>query len=179
MMAAQERTMGRRAPFALIVCVFATSVFAQGLGDAARKETQRRSRAKGSGKVYTGDDLRHDGSSTAPEPPPAVAETEATSSSRSEGASQNGQDERRWRSRADSLRGSVSRLEREVDEADRVATRLAYDGPMDGGGYVNTEHTRWVARVQKAREALASARKALEDFEEEARRAGIPPGWLR
>jgi hypothetical protein len=172
--------MRRRASFALILCVLGGSALAQGLGDAARKETERRSRAKGSGKVYTGDDLRHGAPSVTPEPPPAGREAEAAPPPPSGGrASQNGQDERRWRSRAEGLRANVSRLEREVDEADRAATRSAYDGPMDRYGYVNTEHTRWVARAQQAREALAGARKAVEDFEEEARRAGIPPGWLR
>jgi hypothetical protein len=27
--------------------------------------------------------------------------------------------------------------------------------------------------------AVAEGRKAIADFEEEARRAGVPPGWLR
>ena len=33
--------------------------------------------------------------------------------------------------------------------------------------------------LDDAKAALVAARKALEDFEEEARKAGVPAGWLR
>ncbi len=33
--------------------------------------------------------------------------------------------------------------------------------------------------TRRARAELAAAEKALEDLHDEARRAGVPPGWLR
>ena len=35
------------------------------------------------------------------------------------------------------------------------------------------------ARLARARSGLEQAKQGLEHFEEEARRAGIPPGWVR
>jgi hypothetical protein len=35
------------------------------------------------------------------------------------------------------------------------------------------------AKVAAARRALEAAERALENLEEAARRAGVPPGWLR
>jgi hypothetical protein len=112
--------------------------------------------------------------------PPGLPGTGEVSPSASAGTSApGGQTEYRWRNRAKSLRENISRLEREVDLADREATGFAYDGPTDRNGRPSTRHPRAVARAQGARRALANAHKALEDFEEEARRAGVPPGWLR
>ena len=182
--------MSRCVLAALVLCAFAGPAAAQGLGDAARKESERRSRARGSSKdagragakVYTADDLRHGGATAASQPSPAATprsgdDTSTWTTLQDPPPADAG--ESGWRNRAATLRQNVTRLEREVEEADRAATRAAYDGPMDRYGYVNTEHARWVARAEQARAALARARKALEDFEEEARRAGVPPGWLR
>ena len=36
-----------------------------------------------------------------------------------------------------------------------------------------------IAEHDAAREALEEAKRALADFNEKARRAGVPPGWLR
>jgi hypothetical protein len=36
-----------------------------------------------------------------------------------------------------------------------------------------------MAELDAAREAVAEAERVLAEFNEEARRAGVPPGWLR
>jgi hypothetical protein len=38
---------------------------------------------------------------------------------------------------------------------------------------------RLTRELETAKAAAAAARQAVTDFEEEARRAGVPPGWLR
>jgi hypothetical protein len=77
------------------------------------------------------------------------------------------------------VRYNVATLEKEADEADRAATWSAVDGPVDCVGRVNTRHGWDMEQLQQVKQELAAARKALDDFEEEARRAGVPPGWLR
>ncbi len=36
-----------------------------------------------------------------------------------------------------------------------------------------------IAELNKLKEAIAKGKTAIADLEEEARRAGVPPGWLR
>jgi hypothetical protein len=38
---------------------------------------------------------------------------------------------------------------------------------------------REVVRCDELRDELDAARQALDDFEDLARRLGVPPGWLR
>ena len=39
--------------------------------------------------------------------------------------------------------------------------------------------TRQLAELAKLKEQIQKDKKALADLDEEARRAGVPPGWLR
>jgi hypothetical protein len=172
---------------ALVLGAIAGPVAAQSLGQAARKEAERRSGARGPAKSYTGEDLKGGAPATAPAevpaPPPAVRdsapsepqETRAVPDASAERARQAA----RWRGRAEGLRHQIRVLEQEADEADRAANMSALGGPISCSGVVNTEHERNLGEVAKARRTLAQARKALDDLEEEARRAGVPPGWLR
>jgi hypothetical protein len=190
MMAFGDPDMSRPVLSALILCAFAGTAAAQGLGDAARKEGERRSRGKGPAKTYTGDDLAGGTSTTgrAAQPVATAAAAGTAAPARPEreqprpipdDSAARAREEVRWRRNVQGLRQSVSTLERQAEEADRAATMSAYGGPMNCAGFVNTRHERNLAEVQEARQALADARKALDDFEEEARRAGVPPGWLR
>ena len=181
--------MSRCVLSALVLCAFAGPAAAQGLGDAARKESERRSRANRSAKVYTGDDLRDGAPATTPvaeaaatEPPVVAAPARPPREEARpipDSSSARAREEARWRGGVAGLRYNVTLLEREAEEADQAANGSAYGGPINCAGFVNTRHARNLAQVQQARQDMANARKALEDFEEEARRAGLPPGWLR
>jgi hypothetical protein len=175
--------MSRQALCALVLSVFTGSAAAQGLGDAARKESERRSRAKGTTKVYTGDDLRQGAPETPVEPEAPAAEralppqTEGASPAPSD--ARGGQSESQWRTRARGYRADIARWERNIEEADQEATRLAYDGPVTDDGGPNTAYRSAAARAKRGRQALANAREAYANFEEEARRAAVPAGWIR
>ena len=41
------------------------------------------------------------------------------------------------------------------------------------------EHQRAVAELDRVKNEIADQTKAIADIEEEARRANVPPGWLR
>lgn len=56
------------------------------------------------------------------------------------------------------------------DDVDGYVTRSAGDGRLR---YVE------VRRCDEERAALEAARDEIERFEDDARRAGVPPGWLR
>jgi len=114
------------------------------------------------------------GAALPPLAPAARAEAEA-------GEGIGGHDEAWWRDRHEALVAEVEQLAERVAACEEREAPRAYDG-IDGyvvrsrrGGH------RWVAikRCDDERADLAAARRALERFEERARRAGVPPGWLR
>jgi hypothetical protein len=76
-------------------------------------------------------------------------------------------DEAYWRGRMKDAREKVARLKKEVDELDRI-TRQNLGAT-----------SKRAAELAKAREELAAAERAIPEIEEEARRAGALPGWLR
>ena len=44
---------------------------------------------------------------------------------------------------------------------------------------MEAERAKGLQELETAKAELAKARQDLEDLEEEARRSGVPPGWLR
>jgi hypothetical protein len=146
-------------------------VFAQSLGEAARRERERRAKdAKPSAPVYGDAELEaRRGSGPRPpspspsptdpaSPPPKPAEDEAAVRKRKESE---------WRQRFADARGRVARME-EAAWHEVVETVFVSGIPVQ-------------QRVRKFEEtdALRSARMALADLEEEYRRTGLPPGWAR
>lgn len=92
-----------------------------------------------------------------------------------------GHDEGWWRERHEALVAELEHLEARVDECEKSEAPRAYDGV---GGYAirgRDGRVRWVRikRCDEERAALTATRGDLERFEERARRAGVPPGWLR
>ncbi len=117
------------------------------------------------------------------------------------GAAQN---EAQWRSRAQQLRSAVTTAEANLKKAEAEAVaagplplgdyevkcrKVRYrmpDGslsaPVDPCAHTGAAYNRSVGaktRVEAAQQALDKARQALANLEEEARRAGAQPGWIR
>ena len=44
---------------------------------------------------------------------------------------------------------------------------------------IEQDRNRALAELARLQKSIVDDRKAIADFEEEARRAGVPPGWLR
>ena len=114
-----------------------------------------------------------------------------------------------WRARAASARASVATAERDLARAERAASAIGpalgpAAAPCQAGAIprygesleefrrraANTvtcdvdqlrllEAQKASERVEAARQALAKAQQALVNLEEEARRAGALPGWIR
>jgi hypothetical protein len=76
----------------------------------------------------------------------------------------------RYRSLLDSVSEAASRYQaaKAIYTKNRQINRKRGDARFD----INTE-------LSEAQIELADARAALEDFPDEAHRAGVPPGWLR
>jgi hypothetical protein len=166
------------------------AVAAQGLGDASKKEKARREQTKApKTQTYTQDDLAtrpleandpapREGESAPPAVTPAPVVPDADESSRAE-ESRRREDEYLWRGR---VREATAR----VDKARRAHETLAGLTLVPGYEYQDANGRTVIGSVAElqgmtaqAKAELDAAEKDLADLLEEARRAGVPPGWLR
>lgn len=89
-----------------------------------------------------------------------------------------GHTENEWRSRAQTLEHRVQDLEKQIEELEE--STQAYGGwgtHRDSRGFVTSVGVR--DRRPELEQALERAESELDALEEEARQAGVPPGWLR
>ena len=167
---------------------------AQSLADVARAEEARRKAMKGSGKVYTNDDLRG-GREQAPTPTPPAAETAkpATPASASTAKpdtekprpddAEPPKDEKYRRGRMMALRQAI---ERNTLHAEALQSRVnalntefaAMDDPFKRAS-IEQNRRATLTEMERVKQETAKLNKDIVALEEEARRASIPPGWLR
>jgi hypothetical protein len=172
----------------------------QSLGEVARREAERRKAVAGSVKVYTNDNVR-------PAPAPAPESTPAPSTPAPEAAP--GQparpggaqaaaepagegtraakdpkdDPEYWRKRMTDLR---SQRDRNAFMMEAVQSRInalwadftARDDPAQRA-VIASDRQRALAELERMKKDQESFDKQITDLEEEARRANIPPGWIR
>lgn len=175
--------------------LLAPPLFAQSLGEAAQKERERRAALKKQpGKVVTDEDLKKTtGETSTPteaSPSPTQAQTSRRPMTAAQEAGKSGGafsgDERAWRDRAGDLREGIAGAERALKDAEARAEALRLDMDPNRGALdpnrmqrLQADQTAAAAQIEKAKKELAAAKQGLADLEEEARRASVPPGWLR
>lgn len=163
---------------------------AQSLGDVAKKEQQRRKVAKTSGKVYTNKDLGPGGTkpTSAPLPPasttagPGGAETPPPAAENAEE-----QDPRKteeyWRERMDTAKAAIQRnelfLEALQSRVNALRTEFVNRDDPAQRAVIGSDRQKALAEMERVRQEIDTLKKAIADLEEEARQAGVPPGWLR
>jgi len=182
--------------------VVTTASSAQSLADVARKEEARRKAQPPATKVYTNKDLGDAPPATAPPAPTSPAGS--TSSSSAEAATKDDKG-----AKGDAAKGEAPKGEAKGDAskqaywADRMKTAretLDHDSTFVDAlqSRVNALTTDFVNRDDPAQRATIEAdrqkaiselarmkqkvvedRKAISDIEEDARRAGVPAGWVR
>ena len=92
-----------------------------------------------------------------------------------------GRSQNEWRGEMMALERAVERAEAALAACEEREAPAAYDG-IDA---VITQDRRGrlrgveLTRCDEQRLDQSESRAALEDFEESARRSGVPPGWLR
>jgi len=177
-----------KSAFLLLALLAPVAASAQGLGDTAARERQKREEKKTSApaKVFTNRDL--------PESPSPPAGTPK------EGAEAAGQAKAEAEGPMPATGGTepaadVDPLDREREERQRLEAewrvrfanareQLAVAEANSWQEVVRTEFYNGVAVPMKVKEQietseLKEARRALADLEEEFRRTGLPPGWAR
>jgi hypothetical protein len=180
---------------ALLTMMWVSAADAQSLGDVARKEEARRKSAPKAGKVDTNESLRGandagTASSSVPAPSPAPSTGTSAAQGSASGSDKSStekpdprKDEAYWRGRISQARESLERA-RTFQEAlqSRInalsADFTARDDPAQRA-VVATNRQKAIAELERVTKEIADFEKAIRDIEEEARKAGVPPGWLR
>ena len=160
---------------------------AQSLGDLAKQEEARRKAVKAPGKVLTNDTIR---SIPVPSPGsvPASVSTPGKESDASADKKPKPEDdpkakEAAWRKRMQTARDALQRAEVFAEALQSringlTADFTARDDPAQRAAVAN-ERQKALAELDRVKNEIVQQTKAIADIQEEARKASVPPGWLR
>ena len=159
------------------------------LAEVAKKEADRRKKQPAAGKVYTNKDLppsaqkppqSGEAAPAQPVDPVAAATEQKPADPKPEGEAK---DEGWWKNRITQAREELRRnevfaaaLQSRINALTRDYTNRDSPGQRRVIAEQRTEAVNELSRVTQDTER---ARKQIADIEEEARQAGVPPGWLR
>jgi hypothetical protein len=108
-----------------------------------------------------------------PPPAPAADEPAPEAAPEEPGPVYGGRDEATWRAESKRLRDAVERLESEAEACSAGEFRWS----AGAGGRAEGEAS--ADACGRVRSELAMNRRWLDALEDDAHRAGVPPGWLR
>jgi len=162
---------------------------AQSLGDIATQEEARREKVKTPSKVYTNKDLGTPPVVTVDAARPSDAAAAAKPATPAPPAADDKKDagpvkdQKYWSERKKAL---DAKLERDKVLADAMQSRIngltadyaARDDPAQRA-QIERDRQRAVAELDGLQKTIKDDQKALTDLDEEARKASVPPGWLR
>jgi hypothetical protein len=164
------------------------------LADVARKEAERRKGIKDTQKVITNKDLPESARRPRQEPADAAAtaaggETgdakpaEQKDTKASGGGNTSQKDEAYWRNRItqaqDNLRRNESFLSALQSQVNGLTTDFVNRDDPYQRAKIGEERQRALAEMERVKADIELAKKQIADTEEDARKAGVPPGWLR
>ncbi len=180
---------------AAVLCAVPGASFAQSLADVARKSAVTRSQPK-TGKVYTNENLKTDitpstpvaapspdgATTTAPADGSATADA-APSDPVSDARGDRSKDEAAWRAR---ITGARENLDRSTAFASALRTQISAltadfvnrDDPAQRA-QIEQQRLKAVAELERTERDIVDNTKAIAAIEDEARKAGVPAGWLR
>jgi hypothetical protein len=178
---------------------------AQSLADVARKEEERRKAKPEKAKVYTNKDLN----AVPPPSTPAAdtkdtkdaKDPKDTKDSKDAKDPKDAKDVKDPKAAADAngkepakdkayWSGRLKKLQDQLDQnqtlVDAMQTRINAlstdfvnrDDPAQRS-VIERDRQRALSELARLKQAVVDGKKAIGDLEEEARRAGVPPGWLR
>lgn len=179
---------------------------AQSLADIARQEEERRKSITVSGKVYTNESLRAEPPPSAPPAaapapaatpappatpaapgaaPPAGAQAPQTPGQppAAQPAAPAAQGEAEWRKRIASAREAMTRSQTFAEALQSRINALSTDfvnrdDPIQRD-QIAADRQKAVAELDRVQREIQDQQKAIAAIQEEARRAGVPAGWVR
>jgi hypothetical protein len=166
----------------------------QSLADVAKKEADRRKSVPEPAKVYTNKDLSPVPAGSPPPPPAADASAKTADADKDKKADDKAEtaektakppvkDQAYWSGR---LKALQDKLARDKDYADAMQTRINAlttdfvnrDDPAQRS-VIEQNRQKSIDELARLKKSVQDTQKAIDDLLEEARRAGVPPGWLR
>ena len=174
---------------AVLACAGVRPARAQSLADVAKQEEERQKKVKQPAKVYTNKDLGAPPSVTATppvdpaKPPDAATKPDEKAAADDKKDAGPAKDQKYWSERKKTL---DAKLERDKVLADAMQSRIngltadfaARSDPAQRA-QIERDRQRAVAELDGLTKSIKDDQKALADFDEEARKASVPPGWLR
>jgi hypothetical protein len=179
----------------VLLAAWASPAAGQSLAAVARKEEARRKQLKQTSRVISNKDLRP--GDTTPRPlaqPPAPAPAPAADAAAPgapgapgdkpvDEAAQREQDEQAWRQKMADARLALERSQMYADALQSKINALwadftARDDPAQRA-QIELERKRALAEQERVKGDIETQKKAIEALEDEARKAGVPPGWIR
>jgi hypothetical protein len=203
LMHSYDRRMMARAAVAIVVMMASAGwVQAQSLAEVARAEAERRKTVSAPGKVYTNNDLRPDFTrppSAAPAAAPATGgdlhptsgdAAAAPAASAGQGAAPAAaegagpvRDQAYWSARVTDARAKVERSKAFAqalqNRIDMLWTDFVNRGDPVQQRAIEQDRNKALTELEAVKREIETNTKAVADIEEEARRAGVPAGWLR
>jgi hypothetical protein len=169
---------------------FPTAIRAQSLADVARAEEARRKTVKVPAKVYTNDDLTGGGGSGAAPVQVQPAATTAkpadpTAKPETPNPADPGptKDEKYWRGRVTAVQQALTRNKVMLDalqsRVNALNTDFANTDDPAQRAIVEENRKTAVAEMERTKKDVESQTGELAKIQEEARKANVPPGWLR
>lgn len=163
---------------------------AQSLGELAKKEKKRRDKNKEEGvqvrvvserevSTVTSDENDLTEASEDEESVGATPTEEPSALSPGQSASDRREEELSWRGRVSEARARLEAAQQRYDSLAGLHLSTGEYYVDENGRPVITSLDQLRRMVAEAEAELGAARKALDDLLEGARRAGVPPGWLR
>jgi hypothetical protein len=162
------------------------------LGEIAKREAERRRALKVEGKVYTNKDLPKSANpaqpSTAAPAPVPTAEQKAATQKPAEAApvekdKEEEKDEAWWRKRITAARDALQRTELAGDAFQSRINALTTDFVNRDDPYqraqISIDRQKALNELERVKADIVRIKQQIAEIEEEARVAGVPPGWLR
>jgi hypothetical protein len=154
---------------------------APSLADLAKKEGERRKGIQAAGKVYTNKDLPKGAQQPAPAAPAAAAADKKPQEPAKPPEEE--KNEAWWRARITSAREELRRNEMALEAFQTRVNSLSADFVNRDDPYqraqVAIDRQKTLAELERVKSEVERVKKQIADIEEEARQAGVPPGWLR
>lgn len=166
----------------IVVFTCEAPAFGQSLADVATAETARRKSVTASSRVYTNDSLAPGAQPAEPPVPPAVTpkpDVQAKPAKPDEEA----KTEKYWRGRITSVQQGLARnkvlmeaMQSRINSLNAEALNIDDPGQR---AIAQTNLNKAVGEMQRLTQESEKYNKDLTAIQDEARRANVPPGWLR
>ena len=168
------------------------------LAEVARKEAERRKGVTQTQKVITTKDLpesarKPSGAPATPaageqpvasgEQKPAAGESKLAAEAAKPATVDSTKDEKYWRDRLAAAQENLRRNEAFAEALQTRINALATDFGTRDDPYqrakIGQDRQKAIAELGRVKNDVEQSKKQIADIEEEARKAGVPPGWLR